>query len=104
MTCRRPTKKINIFPLIGFFVFLILGAVYLMQINNGIMAAYEVNSLKMKIKNLKEQQEKLELKAAQLQSLQSISQRLKKLNMVSVGQISYLSSGEEGRVVAFNRK
>lgn len=63
---------------------------YLFQVNSFATKGYEIKKLDTRLTQLKEQHRKLQLEAAQLQSIQKIQMDQATLNMVPVSSISYI--------------
>ncbi len=91
---RRSKRKFSVLRLVSFFFLIIFGIFYLLQINQKSTFAYKSNALKKRINELQEEKELLELEASKLQSLKSVSQRLKGLKMVAVEQVEYWGGNE----------
>lgn len=77
---------------------LVLGTMYLVQMNNLTVQGFVLKELKSKASILAEENEDLQAKALNLQSYGALSPRLRNLNMVAVDEIIYLNS--ETSVVA----
>jgi hypothetical protein len=68
----------------------IMGAFYLVQVNRATTKGYEIRDLEKRINVLEEDTRKAELEVAELQSLDSIEQRMETLGMVPVERIQYV--------------
>lgn len=97
--------KIKIGPVTLCFVTIILlcliSLFYLTQANQIATKGYEIKDLEDRLDNLKEENRGLELRAAELQSVRNVEEGVKKLNMVPLQKVVYISS--EGTVVALKR-
>jgi len=76
----------------------LLAAGYLVQANSLSLKGYEIGRLELEVRELKEQQQRLELEASGLQSIQSIEADVKNLNLIPSGTIRHIT----GRGYAFN--
>lgn len=109
---RRETRRktinpagIKVGPVTLCFVTIILlcltSLFYLAQANTIATKGYEIRELEEKLATLKEKNKKLELKAAELQSVKNIEEGVKHLNMVPIDKVIYLSG--EGTAVAMKK-
>ena len=73
---------------------LLVGSVlgYLIQVNNFSTKGYEINRLQSQLTALQEQHDKLQVQAAEAQSIQRIQNDPAVLNMVPTGQMTYIQS------------
>lgn len=69
---------------------LVLGLVYLFQVNNLSTKGYEIKQLEGRLTELRERQKRLELEAAALQSIQSIEEEIETLNLVPSKIVKHL--------------
>ena len=74
---------------------------YLTQANQIATTGYEIKDLEDKLNKLTEENHKLELRAAELQSVRNVEEGVKKLNMVPLQKVIYVSS--EGTTVALKK-
>ncbi len=88
------------FGLIALIVVGLLAFFYLQQVVNTASQGTDVHALESQIVELREQQRELELKGAELRSLQSVSNRVEKLNLVTTDKVSYLTSVDSKVAVA----
>jgi cell division protein FtsL len=79
-----------------------LSLFFLAQVSQSSTKSYEIADLEKKVKELKEQNKVLELKAAELRSFENIKNEAEKLNMVSADKIVYIK--QSGRSVAVANK
>lgn len=81
----------------GLAVFVVMAVVffvgYLFQVNAISAKGLQIRSLESRISDLKREDEKLELKVAQEQSIQSVQTKVKELGMIPSGQVEYVSAG-----------
>lgn len=80
---------------------LVLGLLYLSQSNQMATSGYDIAKLESQQKQLKEQNEQLQIEASRLQSIQQIDAGIKDSGMVTVKTINYLPGGTS---VALNIK
>jgi len=73
---------------------LLVGTVlaYLVQVNNFATKGYEINRLQTQLAQLQDEHDKLQVQAAQLQSIQRIQTDPAVLNMVPINQITYVQT------------
>lgn len=74
----------------------ILGLIYLMQVNSGVTKSYQIREYQKHLKEAQKTQQEFQIMAAQWQSLPNVKELIKNLEMVEVEKISYLNiSGSE---------
>lgn len=71
---------------------------YIHQVTSSAVGGYDVVSLERRVSDLKEQQQRLELEAAQLQSLKAIEGRIHHLNFVLTNDVVFTSPLAQGPV------
>ena len=69
----------------------IFGVIYIFEVNNVATQGYQIRDLEQKAQELRENNEKLKLKEAELRSMYNIEQKTKDLNMVAPKDVSYIS-------------
>ncbi|MDP2918300.1 MAG: cell division protein FtsL [bacterium] len=98
-------RKVKIGPVALCFVTILLlclvSLFYLTQGNQVATKGYEIKDLENKLNNLKEENRKLELEAASLQSVRNVEEGAKKLNMVPIEKMSYVTTS--GTAVALKK-
>ncbi|PIU01396.1 hypothetical protein COT68_03435 [bacterium (Candidatus Torokbacteria) CG09_land_8_20_14_0_10_42_11] len=98
-------RKVKIGPVALCFVtillFCLVSLFYLTQGNQVATKGYEIKDLENKLNNLKEENRKLELEAAGLQSVRNVEEGAKKLNMVPIEKMSYVTTS--GTAVALKK-
>lgn len=72
-------------------LFCALGLLFLAQVFQSQSKGYEVSELKTKTAELKQQNKDLEIKSAELRSIDSIKQSAKQLNLVETKNIVYIN-------------
>lgn len=77
------------------------GLFYIHQVTTSAAQGYDVVSLERKVDDLKEQEQHLELEAAQLQSLHGIEKSMKRLNFIPTQNVAFTSPMVEGSVAYF---
>jgi cell division protein FtsL len=85
---------------VGMFAF--IGFIFLAQLFQSSTKGYEITELRQAANELKEENKKLEIKAAELRSFENIDESLGKLNMVKSDNVVYLKK-TGGTIVAANR-
>jgi Tfp pilus assembly protein PilN len=80
---------------------LVLGLLYLSQSNQMATSGYDIAKLESQQKQLREDNERLQIEASRLQSIQQIDTGIKDSGMVPVKSINYLPGGTN---VALNVK
>lgn len=80
---------------------LVLGLLYLSQSNKMATSGYDIAKLEKEQQQLKEDNERLQIEASRLQSIQQIDAGIKDAGMVPVQKINYLPGGTS---VAMNVK
>lgn len=97
-------RKVSVGPVslcfISIFILCLLSLFYLAQANQTATKGYEIRTLEEQLEALKAEQKKLELKAAELQSVRNVEEGSRQLNMVPIEKVVYLAPG--GSVVAAN--
>lgn len=78
----------------------LLSLFFLAQVFQSSTKGYEVTDLEKKIKELKEDNKSLEIKAAESRSFENIKNEAEKLNMVSADKIVYLRQSGSSVAVA----
>ena len=68
-----------------------LGVFYIFEVNNNATKGYEIRVLEKKVQELKDSQERLKIREAELKSMYNIEERTKNLNMVAPKDVSYLT-------------
>ncbi|MEK7556703.1 MAG: hypothetical protein AAB538_01880 [Patescibacteria group bacterium] len=68
----------------------LLGFFYLQQVLHTASQGTDVHELESKLIELKREQQKLELEGAQLRSLQTVEERIKKFNLAPTDRVTYL--------------
>ena len=81
-------KRVNL--LIG-AVIVVMGVVYLVQINALATKGYQIRELESQLAQLEEEKSDLELESLELQSMGSIKDKVADLGMVAVGQAEHLT-------------
>jgi hypothetical protein len=86
--------KINQLKLgITLFILIIAsGFAYLGLINNVAARGFEIKDLEKKVENLQLESKKLEIKAAELESIQEITKAKNSLNLVEISKIEYIET------------
>ena len=69
---------------------LLCGAGYVAQVNATASRSYSIRTLENEIAGLKEQKEKLELKVAAEQSVQTVDRKVKEMGMVPTPKVEYV--------------
>lgn len=80
--------------LLGLFLLVLAvvgGFLYIRQITGMASSEYDFSSLERRSEELRAEESRLQLEAAELQSLQRIEERLPKLNLLPTGAITYTS-------------
>lgn len=83
----RSRSTLNIFFLA---IAVVLGSLYLFQVNRTATSGFAVKDLNTQIAELKESHQKLELQVADLQSLQQIQSATKRLELVARTKLEYV--------------
>jgi len=68
----------------------VVGVSYLVEVNRATTKGYKIRDLERQIQGLEESAQKVEMEIAELQSLDSIEERVEKLGMVPVDRIEYV--------------
>ena len=87
-TFRVGKVSLGFVTLVMFFVATLL---FLSQSNKIAVKGYEISDLDQKVSELKENNEKLKLEAAKLQSISAAEEKIDKSGMVPINQINYVS-------------
>lgn len=69
---------------------MVMGTLYLVQVNRATTKGYEIRDLEKRINRLEENSQRAKLEIAELQSIDSIQQRIGKLGMVPVNHVEYV--------------
>lgn len=68
-----------------------LGFFYLQQVLHTASQGTDIHTLESQLVDLKQEQRQLELEGAQLRSLQTVEERVQKLNLAPVNHVTYLN-------------
>lgn len=91
----------QIFPAALTIVTVLLGLMYIWQVNMSATAGFEMRALESSIDELQSESQRLDVKIAELQSIESVTTRMDMLGLRPVQRIEYLVPG--GSNVAINR-
>ncbi len=69
----------------------LVGILYVLQVNSISVKGYEISDLQKKIALLEQDRERLDVEIAQYRSMGSIHERVKSLDMVAVGNVTYIT-------------
>lgn len=83
----------------AFALVLVIGILYITQVNRSSTLGYEMRDLERGIEALEVQNAQLEHQIAELQSVDQVTHRLQMLGMVDVSEVSYASSASSGLAV-----
>lgn len=89
-------SKLEKFRLIFLIGCVIFGLAYFWQVNSSATRGFKIRELENSIQNLKQDTQQLELQAAERQSLEQITEKVKQLNMVVPLKIEYLQPTGSG--------
>lgn len=78
--------------LTGLVMVTLLGFFYLQQVIHTAAQGTDAQVMESQVVELKDRQRALELEGAQLRSLQTVEQRVQKLNLVLTDKVSYLAA------------
>lgn len=96
-------KKIKTGPvtltIVTIILFCALGLLFLAQVFQSQTKGYEVLELKKQAEELKQENKNLEIKAAELRSIDSIKQSAKQLNLIDTKNIVYINKTGNSAVV-----
>jgi len=67
------------------------GVFYIFEVNNAAMQGYKIQNLEKQAQDLKDNNEKLKIKEAELRSMYNIEEKTKDLNMTAPKDVSYLT-------------
>jgi len=88
-------RKLKVGPvslcLITIVLLCLLSLFYLAQSNQTATKGYEIRELEDRLTALREENHKLELKAAELQSVRNVEEGVKHLNMVPIEKVIYIT-------------
>jgi cell division protein FtsL len=97
---RKRNTKTKPFPLSGSrvtlnFLLVVLicaaGVLYIFEVNDRATLGYQIKQKEQKIQDLKDQNEKLKIREAELRSMYNIEEKTKELNMTAPQNVSYMS-------------
>jgi len=86
----RSLLKPELLNIVVIVLILVMGTMYLVQVNRATTKGYQIRDLEKRINKIEESNQKAQLEIAELQSLDSIEQRMEKLGMVPVDRIHYV--------------
>ncbi|MDD4995572.1 MAG: hypothetical protein PHW53_03865 [Patescibacteria group bacterium] len=92
--------KITNLNIVAMILVMIMGGFYLVQVNKVTTKGYKIRDLEKKIQAIEDSSRKVELEIAELQSLDSVEERVKTLGMVPVENVRYV---KKPGAVAVNR-
>jgi len=81
-------------------IFALIGFLFLAQLFQTSTKGYEISELRSQVTDLKEENKKLEIKAAELRSFGNVNDSVEKLNMVKSNNVVYLKKVGSTVVVA----
>ncbi len=90
---RHSAGKISIHLLI-ISAILVLGTIYLYQVNSMVSQTYAMRSIQKEFQDLQDQYKKTETEINQCQSLPKLEAAAKNLNLTTADNISYLEPGQ----------
>jgi cell division protein FtsL len=67
------------------------GVFYIFEVNNVATQGYKIKELEQKMQNLKDSNEKLKIREAELRSMYNIEEKTKQLDMTAPQNVSYMS-------------
>ena len=67
------------------------GVFYIFEVNNAATQGYTIQSLEKQAQELRDKNEKLKIREAELRSMYNIEERTKGLNMIAPKDVSYLT-------------
>jgi cell division protein FtsL len=82
-------ERTNLFFLLVVLI-CILGVCYIFEVNSVATQGYKIRELERQLQELKDNQEKLKIKEAELRSMYNIEQNSKGLDMVAPKDVSYM--------------
>jgi len=85
--------RMTALTLIGLLLTLGGGIAYLSLINRVATTGFEIRTLEQKVEALKQQGQKLELEATELQSLAIVESETESLGLTEIAKIEYLAAG-----------
>lgn len=88
------------FVVIAAAMFAFIGFLFLAQLFQSSTKGYEITELRLVADELKEENKRLEIKAAELRSFENIDESVEKLNMVKSDNVVYLKKTGSAIVVA----
>ena len=71
-------------------IFALIGFLFLAQLFQTSTKGYEISALRDQVGDLKEENKKLEIKAAELRSFENVNESVEKFNMVKSNNVVYL--------------
>ncbi|MFH2105119.1 MAG: hypothetical protein ABII72_02685 [Parcubacteria group bacterium] len=83
-------------------IFALIGFLFLAQLFQTSTKGYEISALRDQVGDLKDENKKLEIKAAELRSFENVNQSVEKFNMVKSNNVVYLKK-VGGSVVVVNK-
>ncbi len=92
---RRGDKKIGAFNLCLVMLLVVGGLFFLKSLDDLMVKNIELEQFKVKLDLLKEEKKDMELRKNSLESYESVSSRLKELQMIKVSDIEYISVGDD---------
>jgi cell division protein FtsL len=88
------SKEVKVGKITLNFILVVLicaaGIFYIYEVNRLAVRGYQVGDLEEKIKDLKEENERIKIKAAEIKSMYRIEEDTKGLNMVAPQDVSYI--------------
>ena len=76
--------------LVGFVIIAV--AAYLFQVNSLATKGYEIRELESQIEEVRQKNQQLQLAVAELESLESVKNKVAELNMVAVGKADFINA------------
>jgi cell division protein FtsL len=82
--------KLEVLNIAVIVLILVMGTMYLVQVNRATTKGYQIRDLEKRINLIEESNQKAQLEIAELQSLDSIEERMETLGMVPVDRMQYV--------------
>lgn len=87
----RGAISIRMLNLTVISLLLVVGVSYLVQVNSLVTKGYAIKDLENRVDELKKQSNELELQVLDLQSMETVKNKVTQLDMVAIGEVDYLS-------------
>lgn len=93
-------KSVNWFTILVVGVTMVLGMLYIWQVNITATRGFTMRDLDQDIEELVQENERLQVQITKLQSVDSVATRIQMLGLLDISDIEYMNSGDDSVAIA----